>query len=64
MAERYQTTAPDMNMHLRNIFEEVELEPNAIIKNFLIVRSEYDQRSKSQKLKMRIVLTYSFQFIP
>lgn len=48
MAERYQTTAPDMNMHLRNIFEEGELEPNAIIKNFLIVRSEYDQRSKSQ----------------
>ncbi len=40
MAELFQTTVPNVNLHLRNIFEEDELEEKATIKDFLIVRQE------------------------
>lgn len=40
MAELFQTTVPNINMHLKNIFEEGELEENSTIKDFLIVRIE------------------------
>lgn len=40
MAELFQTTVPNINMHLKNIFEEGELDPAASIKNSLIVRLE------------------------
>lgn len=40
MAELFQTTIPNINMHLKNIFDEGELDPNATIKDFLIVRLE------------------------
>jgi hypothetical protein len=40
MAELFQTTVPNINMHLKNIFEEGELDPKATIKDFLIVRLE------------------------
>ena len=40
MAELFQTTVPNINLHLKNIFEEGELEEVATIKDFLIVRQE------------------------
>ena len=40
MAELFETTVPNVNLHLKNIFEEDELEENATIKDFLIVRQE------------------------
>lgn len=40
MAELFQTTVPNINMHLKNIFEEGELDAQATIKDFLIVRLE------------------------
>jgi len=40
MAELFQTTVPNINLHLKNIFEEGELEEAATIKDFLIVRQE------------------------
>lgn len=40
MAELFQTTVPNINIHLKNIFEEKELDPKATIKDFLIVRLE------------------------
>jgi hypothetical protein len=40
MADLFQTTVSNINMHLKNIFEEGELEPAATIKNSLIVRLE------------------------
>ena len=50
MAELFLTTIPNINMHLKNIFEEYELEEIATIKDFLIVRQEgkrYVQRNIS-----------------
>lgn len=40
MAELFQTSVPNINMHLKNIFEEGELSKDATIKEFLIVRQE------------------------
>jgi len=40
MAELFQTTVPNINTHLKNVFEEGELNPAATIKDFLIVRTE------------------------
>jgi len=40
MAELFQTSVPNINMHLRNIYEEGELRQEATIKEFLTVRQE------------------------
>jgi len=40
MAELFQTTVPNINLHLKNLFEESELEEFSTIKDFLIVRQE------------------------
>jgi len=40
MAELFQTTVSNINIHLKNIFEEGELNETATIKDFLIVRQE------------------------
>ena len=40
MAELFLTTVPNINMHLRNIYAEHELEPGATIQQYLIVRQE------------------------
>jgi len=40
MAELFQTTVPNINMHLKSIYEEEELVEGATIKDFLIVQKE------------------------
>ncbi|MDO8527869.1 MAG: RhuM family protein [Deltaproteobacteria bacterium] len=40
IAELFQTTVPNISMHIKNIFEESELMPEATIKDFLTVRQE------------------------
>ncbi|MEN6449691.1 MAG: virulence RhuM family protein [Thermoguttaceae bacterium] len=40
MAELFQTSVPNINIHIRNILEEHELEAEATIKNYLIVQLE------------------------
>jgi hypothetical protein len=40
MAELFQTIVPNINLHLKNIFEDGELEEITTIKDFLIVRRE------------------------
>ena len=40
IAQLFQTTVPNISMHIRNIFEEGELTPEATIKKFLTVRQE------------------------
>jgi hypothetical protein len=44
MAELFQTTIPNINLHLKNIFEEKELEENSTIKDFLIVQKEGNRK--------------------
>ena len=40
IAELFQTTVPNISMHIRNVYEEGELQPEATIKKFLTVRQE------------------------
>lgn len=40
IAELFQTTVPNISMHIRNIFEESELMSEATVKKFLTVRQE------------------------
>ena len=40
MAELFQTTVPNVSMHIRNVFAEGELQPAATVKESLIVRQE------------------------
>ena len=40
MAELFQTTVPNVNIHIKNILAEGELTEAATIKDYLIVRSE------------------------
>lgn len=51
MAELFQTTVPNINLHLKNIFEEGELDERATIKDSLIVQNEgARQVRRTQKL--------------
>lgn len=49
MAELFQTSVPNINIHLTNIYEEGELEKNATIKDFLIVQTEGNRQVKRKK---------------
>jgi len=40
MAELFQTSIPNINMHLKNIFEEGELESESVIKDFLTTAAD------------------------
>jgi hypothetical protein len=40
MAELFQTSVPNISMHIRSIYEEDELAPEATVKKFLTVRRE------------------------
>jgi len=44
MAELFQTTVPNISMHLRNIYAEGELRPEATLQEFLIVRREGERQ--------------------
>ena len=46
IADLFQTTVPNVNMHIRNILEEGELEPISTIQDFLIVQQEGKRKVK------------------
>jgi hypothetical protein len=48
IAELFQTSVPNISMHLRNIFEERELSNEATVKKFLIVRQEGARKVKRE----------------
>jgi hypothetical protein len=43
MAKLFQTTIPNVNMHLRNIFTENELQPDSVIQEFLTTAADGKQ---------------------
>ena len=49
-AELFQTSIPNMSMHIKSIYEDKELEAGATLKNFLTVRQGKGySRSKDQQ---------------
>ena len=49
MSKLFRTTTPNINMHIKNIVNEGELDEKSTIKNFLIVRTE-GKRKVSRKI--------------
>lgn len=49
MSKLFETTVPNINMHVKNIYKEKELEEVSTIKDFLIVRDE-GERSVSRNI--------------
>ena len=59
MAELFQTTVPNINMHLKNIFEEGELNADSVIKDFLITAADgKNYRTKFYNLDAIISVGY------
>lgn len=49
MSDLFQTTVPNINMHLKSIYEEGELEEETTIKDFLIVQKEGNREVKRKQ---------------
>ena len=52
LAQVFQTTRQNIGQHIKNIYEEKELDPLATIKKFFIVQTEGD-REVSEKIEQR-----------
>ena len=44
LAQVFQTTRQNIGQHIKNIYEEKELDPSATIKKFFIVQTEGDRK--------------------
>ena len=60
MSELFQTTVPNINLHLKNIFEEGELEEVSTIKDFLLTTQHGAIAGKTQE---KIVKLYNLDVI-
>ncbi len=59
MAQLFQTSVPNINMHLRNIFEEGELREDSVIQEFLITAADGKKyRTKHYNLDAIISVGY------
>lgn len=63
MAELFQTTIQNVNLHLQNIYEEGELDPEATIKSYLMVRVEGSRqvRRPVQHYSLDAILAVGFR---
>lgn len=50
MAELFQTSIPNINIHLKNVYSEGELEENSTIKEILIVQKEGTRKVKRKQV--------------
>ena len=57
IAELLQTTVPNISMHIKNIYDERELIPEATVKDFLIVHQE------GQRTVKRVITHYNLDMI-
>ena len=59
LAELFDTTVPNVNMHLKNLFEKGEIDENSVIKDFLITASDgKNYKTKFYSLEAIIALGY------
>lgn len=59
MAELFQASVPNVNIHIRNIFDEKELGQEAVIKEYLITAADgKNYRTKHYKLDMILAVGY------
>ena len=59
IAELYQTTKQNVSLHIRNIFEEGELQPDSVVKEYLTTATDGKQyRTKFYNLDMILAIGY------
>jgi hypothetical protein len=59
MAELFQTTVPNVSMHIRNVFREGELEQDSVVKDFLTTAADgKSYRTKFYNLDVIISVGY------
>ncbi|CDE08285.1 putative uncharacterized protein [Bacillus sp. CAG:988] len=58
MADLYSTTKQDIILHIKNIFDEKELDESSTVKEFLTVEKEGSRKVKYYNLDMIISLGY------
>lgn len=59
LAELFQTSVPNINMHIRNIFDEGELSPDSVIQEFLTTAADNkNYRTKCYNLDLIISVGY------
>jgi hypothetical protein len=46
IAELFDTSKPNISMHMKNIFEEWELSQNSVVKNYLTTASDWKKYNK------------------
>lgn len=60
MAELFQTTIANVNMHLKNIFKSGELEQNSVIKDFLITASD-KKKYRTKMYGLEVIVAVGFR---
>ena len=60
MAELFQTTLPNINIHLKNIFSEEELSPDSVIKESLITASD-GKKYKTQLYRLEAIIAVGYR---
>src|SRR5262245_22660597 len=67
LAELFQTTIANINLHIKNIYKDNELSEKATIKDYLIVRQEggkqVNRTVKYYNLEMILAIGYRVRFI-
>ena len=63
LAKLYDVTVPAINYHMRKIFADRELQPEATIKNFLIVQNEGERETKrnTKHYALQMVIAVGFK---
>jgi hypothetical protein len=60
MAELFETTIANINIHLKNIFQTGELEQNSVIKDFLITATD-GKKYKTKMYSLEAVITVGYR---
>jgi hypothetical protein len=60
MAELFQTTIPNINMHLRNLFQDGELRADSVIKEFLITAAD-GKNYKTKFYNLDVIISVGYR---
>jgi hypothetical protein len=60
IAELFQTTVANINIHLKNIFQSRELDQNSVIKDFLITASD-NKKYKTKMYGLEVIVAVGFR---
>jgi hypothetical protein len=60
MAELFQTSVPNINIHLRNLFDEGELRKEAVIKDHLITAAD-GKRYRTQHYNLDVIISVGYR---